>query len=50
MATKPIADGFFQYADPTWETLGSGVAQAALDMDLILDLDRPEVREMAEGR
>ena len=50
MGTRPIADGFFEYADPTWETLRSEVAQAASDMDLIPYHDRSEVQSMAEGR
>jgi len=50
MATRPIGDGFFQYADPTWATLRGDVALAALKMDLIPVRDRPEVQQMAEGR
>jgi len=50
MGTRPVADGFFQYADPSWETLRREVALAALAMDLVPSNDRPEVQEMAEGR
>ncbi len=50
MGTQPIADGFFEYADPTWETLRREVALAALAMDLVPVHDRPEVQAMAEGR
>ena len=50
MGMQLIADGFFEYADPTWETLRRDVALAALAMDLVTGHDRPEVQGMAEGR
>ena len=50
MGTRPITDGFYQYADPSWETLRSEVALAALSMDLVPRGDRAEVQQMAEGR
>ncbi len=50
MATRPIADDFFQYADPTWPTLIGRVAQVALNMDLVPGRDRDEAEEMAVRR
>ncbi len=50
MATRPISDSLYAYADPSWPTVRSDVARAALDMDLVPLPDRLEVLEMAEGR
>ncbi len=50
MATRPIADILYSYADPSWSTVKRHVAQVALDMDLVPLRDRSEVREMALRR
>ncbi len=50
MATRPISDFLYSYADPPWSTVRSNVALVALDMDLVPVRDRREVLEMVEGR